>query len=147
MGVFRRYRPVRLEPYPGVPGALDDVARSGLLLGVVTDGDPGGQEGKLIATGLSGYFSAVVFSDEDGRAFRKPNPAPFLKVLDELDVGAENAVVVGDRPDKDGLGAANTGILFIRVRTGEYASLPDAPGTVAAVSDFPEAARLILKSL
>jgi putative hydrolase of the HAD superfamily len=139
---FAAHAPARLDPYPGVPDALEGLARS-VPLGLVTDGNPDIQRAKLAALGLAGMFSAVVLSDELGREHRKPSPVPFRAALSALGVGADEVLHVGDRPDKDVGGAAAAGIRAVRVRTGEYASLRDDPEPWASVPDAVAAIELV----
>ena len=47
--------------------------------------------------------------------------------------------MIGDRPDKDIVGAARVGIRGIRVRTGEYRSRPDHPDTWLSARTFADA--------
>jgi putative hydrolase of the HAD superfamily len=122
--VFRSYRPTRLSPYPGVPESLGQM-RSLAPLGLVTNGDPAGQRAKLAALGLEDAFDVMVFSDELGRSFRKPHPAPFRQALRLLDADPGRSFFIGDHPDRDIAGAQHVGMRAIRVRTGEYASRPD----------------------
>jgi putative hydrolase of the HAD superfamily len=131
---FRRHRAVRLSTFPGALEALSRLGES-LPLGLVTDGHPGIQRGKLRSLGLSDRFDAVIFSDELGRDRRKPHPAPFRAVLRQLGVDAHTAVYIGDHPDKDIAGAASVGMPAIRVFTGEYAALPDRVPAQAQAAD------------
>lgn len=117
---FRAYAPRSLPPYPGAVAAVAAL-RLIVPVGLVTDGDPAIQRSKLAALELAESFDAVVLSDEMGREKRKPHPAPFLAALDLLGVGPDEAVFVGDRPDKDVAGASAAGIRAVRVLTGEYA--------------------------
>lgn len=123
--VFRSYRPARLSPYPGVCESLAQMRRYAPV-GLVTNGDPGGQRAKLAALGLDDAFDAVVFSDELGRSFRKPHPAPFREALRLLGADPDRSFFIGDHPDRDIAGAQQVGMRAIRVRTGEYAGRPDA---------------------
>ena len=123
---FRAYRPAVLSPFPGAPEALA-AARRAVPIGLVTDGDVGIQRGKLDALGLNDAFDVVILSDELGRAHRKPDPAPFAAAARALGVAAAEVVFIGDRPDKDILGANNAGFRSVRVRTGEYRDRPDDP--------------------
>jgi putative hydrolase of the HAD superfamily len=136
---FRSHAPERLPAYPGVPAALARL-RTRCPIGLVTDGDPGIQRAKLRAVGLCDAFDVVVFSDELGRRYRKPHPAPFRAALAGLCVDPREALFVGDRPDKDVAGAAAAGMACIRVLTGEYARLPD---TVAPLVRVPSVADAI----
>ncbi len=145
--VFRSYRPDRLSPYPGVRESLDDM-RCFAALGLVTNGDPGGQRAKLAALGLDDAFDVVVFSDELGRSFRKPHPAPFRQALRLLGAESDRSFFIGDHPERDIAGAQQVGMRTIRVRTGEYASRPDvvtpwrtAPDAASALRALCELAR------
>jgi putative hydrolase of the HAD superfamily len=123
--VFLAHRPVVLEPYPGVREALARL-RGRVALGIVTDGNVAVQEGKFEALGLRGEFGSFVVSDRLGREFRKPHGAPFWVALGELGVKAERAVYIGDRVDKDVVGALGVGLRAVRVLTGEYAQVGDS---------------------
>lgn len=144
---FRSYRPVRLSPYPGL---LDSLGQMRCLapVGLVTNGDPAGQRAKLAALGLDDAFDVVVFSDELGRSFRKPHPAPFRQALRLLGADPDRSYFIGDHPDRDIAGAQHVGMRAIRVRTGEYASRPDvvtpwqtAPDAASALRALQELAR------
>jgi putative hydrolase of the HAD superfamily len=131
---FRAHAPARLTPYPGIVDALETL-HAQVAVGLVSDGDPTIQRNKLRALGLEIHFDIVVFSDELGRAHRKPSPVPLLAALLGLGVDPRDAVFVGDRPDKDVQAAAATGMRAIRVRTGEYADRPDDPQPWATATD------------
>jgi FMN phosphatase YigB (HAD superfamily) len=140
VAAFRAHAPARLEPYPGVPAALD-VLHARVPLGLVSDGDPAIQAAKLGALGLAPTFSVIVWSDDHGRAHRKPDPLPFQLAAQGLDVDPATVVYVGDRPAKDVAGAAGAGMRSMRVRTGEWVDAPDddrALGSFDSVLDAIE---------
>lgn len=140
---FRSSTPAFLSPYAGVRDALRTL-RDEVPIGLVTDGDVAIQRGKLRLLALDDAFDVVVLSDELGRERRKPHPAPFMAALAALGVQPEEAVHVGDRPDKDVRGAAAVGMRTIRVRTGEYAAAPDDPQPWRSARDVPEATSIVL---
>ena len=144
VATFQAYRAPRLTTYPGVVKALATL-RERMPIAVITDGDPGVQEGKLASLGLLDAVDCVVISDRFGREFRKPNPKPFQHALATLGVPAHLAVCIGDRPDKDVAGAHALGIRAVRVRTGEYAHVPDVIEPWFTAPDFAEAARAVLR--
>jgi putative hydrolase of the HAD superfamily len=121
-----------------VPAALERL-RARYRIGLVTDGDPGIQRAKLRALGLGDAFDVVVLSDELGRGYRKPHPAPFTAALFALGVAPREALFVGDRPDKDVAGAAAAGMACIRVLTGEYDGLPDTVAPLVRVPGVADA--------
>jgi putative hydrolase of the HAD superfamily len=138
LAAFRTACPAKLTPYPGVPQALNEL-RSRVSVAVVTDGEIQGQQRKLAALGLTGVFDAEVFSDRWGKSYRKPHPRPFLTALHQLGVSPGQAVVIGDRPDKDVAGAARVLLRAIRVTTGEYSQRPDHPATWLRADSFVDA--------
>lgn len=138
VAAFHEVRPARLTPYPGVRDALREL-RARVPVAVVTDGAVDGQRAKLAALGGAGQFDAVVLSDGWGRAFRKPHPRPFRTALALLGVAPAEAVMIGDRPEKDIAGAAGVGVRGIRVRTGEYRAAPDHRDTWLSVGGLADA--------
>ncbi|WP_190276639.1 HAD family hydrolase [Catenulispora acidiphila] len=146
LAAFRAYRPVRLEPYPGVREALVRLRVAGVRLAVVTDGDVEVQAWKVRALGLSAFFECVVVSDAlGGRGVRKPSAVPFLAAVEGLGVRPERCVVVGDRPEKDVMGALGADIRAVRVKTGEYRQVADVAGTWHTAADFPAAVDWLLR--
>jgi putative hydrolase of the HAD superfamily len=107
-----------------VAGAVDSL-RTRVPLGIVSDGDPKIQAAKLAALDLAPAFSVVVWSDDHGRAHRKPDPLPFQLAAQGLGVPPDTIVYIGDRPAKDVAGAAGAGMHSMRVRTGEWVEAPD----------------------
>lgn len=146
---FSSHAPDHLDTYPGAGTSLRALAAR-LPVVCVTDGNPRIQHAKLAALGIGDALTAVVVSDTleadglRGRALRKPHPAPFRHALALLGLPAADVVHVGDRPGKDVAGAAAAGMRCVRVRTGEYAHLPDLPGTWRTVDGFAAAAGLLL---
>lgn len=146
LAAFRGAVPAQLSPYPGVRVALAAL-RAQVPVALVTDGEVDGQWRKVAALGLDRAFDVLVFSDRRGRAHRKPDPLPFRDALARLGVDPADAVMVGDRPDKDVAGAVGVGMRAVRVRTGEYADRPDHPGTWFTVAAFPGAVDRLLPHL
>jgi putative hydrolase of the HAD superfamily len=136
--VFRSYRPTQLSPYPGLREGLNRM-RGLTPVGLVTNGEPAGQRAKVAALGLDGAFDVFVWCDELGRSFRKPHPAPFRHALQLLGADPGRSFFIGDHPDRDIAGAQHVGMRAIRVRTGEYAGLPDAVTPWRTVPDAASA--------
>ena len=139
---FRSYRPARLSPYPGVRESLGQMRRVAPV-GLVTNGDPAGQRAKLAALGLADAFDVVVFSDELGRSFRKPHPAPFCQALRLLGAEPGRSFFIGDHPDRDIAGAQHVGMRAIRVQTGEHAHRPDVVTPWRTAPDAASALRAL----
>lgn len=108
-GVQRR---ARHETYADSAPALRSLGER-FALGLVTNGASCLQREKLDASGLGGFFAAVVVSGDLGAG--KPDPAPFAHALALLGCEAQDAVMVGDSlpRDIDGALAAGLGAIWI----------------------------------
>ena len=128
---------------PGARAALDALAASGILLGVIsntmrTSGDVVRQV--LDRAGLLAYFRVLTFSDECG--IRKPARAIFQGTLALLDVPAHEAVHVGDDPILDVEGPRDAGMLAIQVTPGGLATAPVKPhAVIRQLGELPAAVR------
>ena len=143
VAAFTTYRPRRLPRYPGALEALTAISAR-YPVACPTDGNPAIQRAKLAATGLSGAFTTIVITDElGGRTLRKPHPEGLRQAAETLGVPPKDLIMIGDRPGKDMAVAAALGARSIRVRTGEYADVPDDPAPTACVPDLTAAAALL----
>lgn len=96
-------RPVPL--FPDVLPALEWLSARGFMLGLLTDNPAATQKQKV--AGIEWNFDAVVYTREEGA--EKPSAVGFLAVLDRLNVAPERAVMVGDNPWRDLVGAHRVG--------------------------------------
>jgi HAD superfamily hydrolase (TIGR01509 family) len=120
--------------------ALERLAGAGYVMGLVSNIAllPHLMRADLETFGLARYVSAAAFSSEVG--VRKPHPAIFRTVLDELAVGPSEAVFVGDRLADDVAGASDLGMRtvltheFRREEPGEIR--PDA--VIDTLAQLPE---------
>jgi len=100
---------------PGVQDYLDDARRLGLSIGLASSSTCEWVTAHLERLGLVDYFDTIKGSDDVQRT--KPDPQLFLAVLDDLKVGAEEAIVLEDSPN--GVLAANrAGIYCVAVPNG-----------------------------
>jgi len=113
---YRRAREAALVPYPHVTMTLINLTKMQLKLGVVSDAP--GKEAWLRLSYLNFHhlFDAVVTFDDTG--MRKPNPEPFRKVLEMLQIEPGEALMVGDWAERDVLGAAQVGMKTVFARYG-----------------------------
>lgn len=101
--------------YAGAREGLQAMRAMGLRLACVTNKASRFTRPLLAATGLAGFFDAVVTSDVVGR--RKPDPEVFLHACRALGVTPSEAVVIGDS-DNDARGARAAGCTFLLVPYG-----------------------------
>lgn len=58
----------------------------------------------------------LILSSEDFGCL-KPAKKGFLEVVKKLEVNSENCLMIGDRFDTDGVGALNSGMMYIEIKT------------------------------
>ncbi len=99
VAAYREHRPA-LAPRAGAVPALRALLAGGHRLALLSDGRVEVQRRKWEALGLSLPFAPVIFTDERGRAFWKPHPWGYERVM-AAHPDAAGFVYVGDNPAKD----------------------------------------------
>lgn len=114
---YRRAREAALVPYPHVTMTLLQLVKRGLKLAVISDAP--GREAWLRLCSLNYHhlFDVVVTFDDTGEL--KPGPKPFLRALSLLKVEPAEALMVGDWPERDVVGAATVGMTTVFARYGD----------------------------
>ncbi len=121
----------------GVPEMLARLQDEGLRLGLAAN-QPTRVVAKLDELGIGHYFSHREVSGHHG--YRKPDVRLFLRACEDLGVGPERTIMVGDRIDNDVAPANALGMYTILFRTGRHIDqqprcLDDVPNT--EVHDVP----------
>jgi putative hydrolase of the HAD superfamily len=111
---YREHTP-RLAPFPDVPATLQTLGEQ-YRLGLITQGHAPGQRRKLEALGLNGRFEQVIILGEDERPLWKPNPHPFRRWLEAMQLRGDESAYVGDNPVRDFLGSRRLGMWTVRIR-------------------------------
>ena len=106
-----------IAAFPDALQALDQLRRTSLVRGVISNGLTVKQAEKLVRLGLSNAFSpnAIFISEEIGVA--KPHPKIFTASCDSIGVAPEEAMYVGDNPVTD-IGPAHAAGLLTCLRRG-----------------------------
>jgi HAD superfamily hydrolase (TIGR01549 family) len=112
----RKYLP-KVKPFDGVRPLFERISKHALQIGLASSAK--GRElaaYKRIAN-IEDLVQEETSRDDAHRS--KPEPDIFVAALDRLDVGSDEAVVIGDTP-YDGYAASEPGIAFIAVRSGGW---------------------------
>lgn len=125
---YRRAREAALVLYPHVTVTLMELIKRGLRLAVISDAPRREAWLRLCYLNLHHVFDVVVTFEDTGE--RKPSKAPFERVLEELDVAPDEALMVGDWPERDVVGAMQVGMRTAFARYG------DTFGTVRSGADY-----------
>ncbi|MCK5075894.1 MAG: HAD family phosphatase [Calditrichia bacterium] len=91
---FEKHNNVQL--YPGSVEVLKWLLKQGMLIGVVTGGDKKRVVSALKKFRVEKYFSAVITADDVKHT--KPNPEPFEKGAQELNLLSKECIVIENAP-------------------------------------------------
>lgn len=118
---YRRAREAALVSYPHVTMTLIALSKMHIKLGVVSDAPAKEAWLRLCYLNFHHIFDIVVTFDDTGKT--KPNPEPFQRVLELLEVNPQEALMVGDWADRDVVGAAKVGMITVFARYGNTFSI------------------------
>jgi putative hydrolase of the HAD superfamily len=129
---YNRNRAQVLELWPGVLEMLARLRAAGVKTGIVTNGFSETHREKIEVLGLAEAVDGVFIADEVGTV--KPDPAFFFHAARVLEVEPGRCAVVGDRYDRDVMGAHAAGMyaIWLDVRGDaipQDARAPDATAT------------------
>jgi len=114
---YRRAREAALVLYPHVRMTLIQLLHRGLKLAVISDAPRQEAWLRLCYLELHHMFDMVITYEDTGEY--KPSPAPFRMVLDTMGIQPEEALMIGDWPERDIVGAAELGIRTVFARYGD----------------------------
>ena len=114
---YRRAREASLIPYPHVYSTLNSLLKLGIKMGVLSDAPAKEAWLRIAFLNFQHTFDAVVTFDDTGE--RKPSPAPFLKILERLEVNPQEALMVGDWAERDIQGAMKIGMKTAFAKYGD----------------------------
>jgi HAD superfamily hydrolase (TIGR01509 family) len=126
-----------LQPLlPGVLDYLESARRLGLALGVASSSSREHVHGHLQRLGLLDYFKTTKCFEDTGR--HKPDPAPYLAVLEELHAAPNEAIAFEDSPN--GIASAKAaGIFCVAVPNGitKHLAIGHADYRLNSLADEP----------
>ncbi len=132
---YRRAREGTLTLYPHVHMTLTELVKRGLKLAVLSDAPRQQAWLRLCYLKLHHIFDHVITFEDTGE--RKPSEKPFRKVLELLGVLPEEALMVGDWPERDMVGATQVGIRTVFARYGDTFGIQDS-GADFEIADIIE---------
>jgi len=124
--IYRFHKP-NIKLYPSVKTLLLHLRKS-YKLALITDGLKYVQQSKVKALGLEKLFDLIIYTDAFDKKKSKPNPYSFNRVLEYFNVFPEQAVYIGDDPNKDFIGARKLGVKTIRVLQGRFKNIKAEKG-------------------
>lgn len=114
---YRRGREYTLVLYPHVKQTLMALAKRGLKLVILSDAPRYQAWSRLCYLQLTHFFDHVItFEDTHSR---KPDPAPFMRAIELLQMHPDEVIMVGDWPERDMVGAKGVGIKTVYAKYGD----------------------------
>ncbi len=114
---FRSAREASLQLYPNVNRCLFSLLKMGIKIAVVSDAPSREAWLRIYYLNLHHIFDLVLTFDETGA--RKPSSIPFEMALDKMNISADQALMIGDWPERDVVGAKKVGIRTIFAKYGD----------------------------
>ncbi len=139
---YRKAKDAALGPYPNVRSTLGKLAKLGLKLAVVSDAPSREAWLRLSYLNLQNLFDVVITHEDTGKL--KPDPAPFREVMKRLGVQPQEALMVGDWPERDLLGASQLGMKTVFARYGDTFDT-EISGADYEIDDFLELIDIVKK--
>ena len=112
--VYRAHQP-RLKLRPGMGALLGRLGKC-TYAAVLTDGLISVQRFKVEALHLTELVPNILYTDAFGRQAWKPSPVGFKYLLDHFRVAAQDALYIGDNPEKDFVAPRVLGMHTVRLR-------------------------------
>lgn len=109
------------KPYDETEKVLEELKETGIKIALIANTDCFSTEGILEKYDLKKYFDVIMLSCN--ARMLKSNPNMFRKLLEELEVSKEEAVMVGDSIESDIIGAKKAevdAILIDRMENREF---------------------------
>lgn len=122
--------------YPDVEGALSELRRRDIPLGILTNGQQLQQEAKLKQMGFSDTFETVLAIGTISQT--KPHPQAFLELCAALGFQPKEVLYVGDDPYVDVLAAKNAGLESVWLNRTELPAPEGITHQISSLNDLIE---------
>jgi HAD superfamily hydrolase (TIGR01549 family) len=138
---YNAYRVKYFTLFPGAIDLLRSLRDRGMKLGIVTNGLSETHREKIALLQIGEYFDAIFLSDEVGMV--KPDPLLFAHACRTLGGAPAHAAMVGDRYDRDIVGAIQAGLYTIWLNVRREEPPPGATPPDATCSSIAEVGRIL----
>jgi putative hydrolase of the HAD superfamily len=138
---YNRYRKGYLKLFPGVLELFAVLRARGIKLGIITNGFAETHREKIALLELENEFDEIFIADEVGMV--KPDPRIFLHACERLGVNPQRTAMVGDRFDRDVVGAQEAGLRAVWFNVRAENIPPQAVAPEGTVTDIEQLAALL----
>ena len=141
--IYREHVP-EIHLFPEYMALLKELGKN-YRLGMITDGLPAVQRGKVHALGIEELFEKIIYSWDYGEERQKPHSYPFALMLDALRIPPQSALFVGDNPVKDGRGARDAGMIYVRVAASADVPYPHVLPDVIVIENLLQLPQILIQ--
>ena len=136
-----RAQTLKLKLFPGVRSMLNQFKKK-YTLALITEGKEIVQKRKLNHLKIAGFFDTILYTLDLGDDFKKPSELPFRQLLNSHKIKPQEALYIGNDPNKDFIGAKKVGIRTVRINQGFYkdkakGKFSDADFTIGSIKELP----------
>lgn len=121
------------RPYPETIPVLEELRKRGLSLALLSNAGTPYKE-PFFTLGLEKYFTQVVFSCDVG--MRKPEEGIYRRLLRDIWVAPQNALMIGDKLDRDVLGPQSVGMRAVLLDRDGQSNYSPKIETLQGVFDY-----------
>lgn len=139
---YNRLRKDHLRLFPGAIELLGRLHAHGLKLGLLTNGFAETHREKITLLAIEQFFDAIFIADEVG--LLKPDPAIFRHACGEMGVEPSRTAMVGDRYERDIIGAHEAGLFTVWINLRGEDVPPAAPQPDAIVGTTADVGEALL---
>ena len=137
---YRRAKEASLLVYPNVRRTLIHLIKNGIKIAVVSDAPSREAWMRIYYLNLHHVFDIVLTFDDTKE--HKPSPVPFKMALKQLDINPDQAIMVGDWPERDVVGASQVGMKTVFARYGDTSDIKNS-GADWEVDDIYEVVHIV----
>ncbi len=138
---FQRQYAEHMAHFPFVGPTLERLQGMGLKLGLITNGNPRHQEGKIVALGEAGRFDEILIGSDPATA--KPHTDLFIEMAKRLNCLPCELIYAGDNPVNDVDASRRAGYAAVWVRTITPWLFPEIPQPALQVDTVAEIPALV----
>jgi putative hydrolase of the HAD superfamily len=133
---YNIYRKKYFALFPGALDLLRELKDAGMKLALLTNGVSETHREKIALLQIAEYFDAIFLADEVGMV--KPDPLLFAHACTKLRTSPSESAMVGDRYERDIVGALDAGLFTIWVNVRNERVPKDARPPHVIVSSIAE---------
>jgi len=123
---------------PGESRQVLDLLGSKYKMGLLTDGFLPAQKLKVAALGIEKCFDYIMYTEELGREYWKPNPRGFEIILENLQTKPQNTVYIADNAKKDFIGPNSLKMHTIQLKRPKKVHLSPPLEPIAAPDEITD---------